>query len=81
MQNIQTKERRRSSVTIPYMFFLFEIVVIFEISYIYTTIFGTTPMALTPLVLLGSIALFNAVKRLSRVLQRIRFSNYNFQSN
>jgi len=75
---MSTKERRKNSLVVPYLFFLFEIIVIFEISYIYTNLFGTSLLSLAPLSLMMLYAFYNAVSRLSRVIQRIRFSNYNF---
>ena len=75
---MSTKERRKNSIVIPYLFFLFEIIVIFEVSYIYTKLFGTTLLSLSLLGIVGVYALYSAVSRLSRVIQRIRFSNYNF---
>ena len=74
----ETKNRRKSNILFPYLFFLFEIVVIFEIAYIYTTIFGTTLPALFPLALVVIYFLRSALLRLLKVLERIRFSNYNF---
>jgi len=76
-----SSDRRKSSRLTAYLFFLFEVVMVLEFSYIYTSMFGTTTIAIIPLLLISIYILNSSVKRLLRVIQRINFINYDFTSN
>ena len=77
---MDNKDRRKNKLALAYLFFLFELVFITELAYVYTSIFGTQPLVL---VLLGFIIVYilnGSVKRLLRVVQRIKFTNYGFSA-
>ena len=74
------KDRRKHGKEFAYLFFFLEIIVIFEVAYAYTLLFGTDKLSLLILALLTLYFLNNALQRLNRVLKRVEFKEYHFHS-
>jgi hypothetical protein len=74
------KERRKHGKEFAYLFFLLEVVVIMEVAYAYTLVFGTEKFSLFILVVVTFYFLNNALQRLNRVLRRAHFNNFHFHT-
>ncbi|MEO1938157.1 MAG: hypothetical protein ABGW85_05910 [Sulfurimonas sp.] len=77
---MNSKDRRKHGKEFAYLFFFLEIIVIVEIAYAYTLLFGTNQFSLIILAVLTLYFLNNALQRLNRVLNRIAFKEYHFHS-
>jgi hypothetical protein len=72
-------ERRIHSPLFAYLFFILEVVIILELLYLATTIFGFTQIAVALYSITTAITLFNAIIRLKKVLQRSYFLQHYFE--
>jgi|LGOV01.1.fsa_nt_gb hypothetical protein len=73
-------ERRKDRPFAPYIFFMIELVVMVELSYMYNYILGEGSLALLFHSLIFLYLIVNSVKRLFRVLERTKLHKINIRN-